>query len=72
MNEVRCEYCDIPMRLDHPGLMRRATCWIENNAAGKYGKVHEVVEHRLYVHRHCLGPYMRGGTPEGGEQDSLF
>jgi hypothetical protein len=70
--EVTCEYCGIRMQLEQPGVMRKATCWLENSSTGKYGKAHEVVEHRMYAHRHCLGPLIRGGTPEGGEQDSLF
>jgi len=72
MREVRCEYCGIAIRIDAAGLMRKATCWLENTTAGKFGKAHEVVEHQMYAHRHCLGPLLRGSTAEQGEQDSLF
>jgi hypothetical protein len=69
---TECEYCRLPIRPDDGNVVRKVSCWAENSKTGKPTKIiaDTVVDFQLYLHRHCLDSYLRGGSVN--EQTTMF
>jgi len=56
-----CLYCREELRTDAPNVVRRITCWAENNKTGKPSKIlSPAVDLQQFAHRVC---HEVGGTP---------
>jgi hypothetical protein len=50
----KCIYCGELLRIDSPSVMRKITCWAENNKSGRPAKIASPVDLRQYAHRICF------------------
>jgi hypothetical protein len=66
---VTCEFCGLQMDVNASNVMRKISCWAQNNTSGKPAKIVDPVDFRMYVHSFCYDGYMRGGSVE---QNALF
>jgi len=66
---VTCEHCGLQMDVNASNVMRKISCWAQNNTSGKPAKIVDPVDFRMYVHSFCYESFMRGHS---AEQQTMF
>lgn len=63
-----CDICGEQLDTSGTGVVRKITCWAENNKSGRPSKIREAVDLGMYAHRICFETQKTPNT----NQNSLF
>jgi hypothetical protein len=64
----QCDLCGEQLDTSGAGVVRKITCWAENNKSGRPSKIIEPVDLGMYAHRICFELQKSPAT----NQNSLF